>query len=136
VNLSPLLEASFAIQLHVATVVPAFLIGTWQIFFSAKGSPLHRMTGYAYLILMTITSISSLFIRSIMPPDGPFFGFSPIHLLVPVTLAGVVGALYYARRGDIPRHKRAMISTYVGAILIAGAFTFMPGRIMHAIFFG
>lgn len=134
-NLSPLLEASFAIQLHVATVVPAFIIGTWQIFFSAKGSPLHRMMGYAYLVLMTVTSISSLFIRSIMPPDSPFFGFSPIHLLVPVTLAGVVGALYYARRGDIPRHKRAMISTYVGAILIAGAFTFMPGRIMHAIFF-
>jgi uncharacterized membrane protein len=135
VNLSPLLEASFAIQLHVATVVPAFLIGTWQIFFSAKGSPLHRMMGYAYLVLMTVTSISSLFIKTIMP-DGPLFGFSPIHLLVPVTLVGVVGALYYARRGDIARHKRAMISTYVGAILIAGAFTFMPGRIMHAIFFG
>jgi uncharacterized membrane protein len=135
-NLSPLLEASFAIQLHVATVVPAFIIGTWQIFFSAKGSPRHRMAGYTYLILMTVTSISSLFIKTIMPADGPFFGFSPIHLLVPVTLAGVVGALYYARRGDIARHKRAMISTYVGAILIAGAFTFMPGRIMHAIFFG
>jgi uncharacterized membrane protein len=135
VNLSPLLEASFAIQLHVATVVPAFLIGTWQIFFSAKGSPLHRMMGYAYLVLMTVTSISSLFIKTIMP-HGPLFGFSPIHLLVPVTLAGVVGALYYARRGDIARHKRAMISTYVGAILIAGTFTFMPGRIMHAIFFG
>ncbi len=65
-NLSPLLEASFAIQLHVATVVPAFLIGTWQIFFSAKGSPLHRMMAYAYLVLMTVTSISSLFIKTII----------------------------------------------------------------------
>ena len=49
---------------------------------------------------------------------------------------GVVGALYYARRGDIARHKRAMIGTYVGAILIAGAFTLVPGRIMHAVLFG
>jgi uncharacterized membrane protein len=83
---------------------------------------------------MTVTATSSLFIKTIMP-DGPFFGFSPIHLLVPVTLASVVGALYYARRGDIVRHKRAMVTSYVGAILIAGGFTFLPGRIMHAIFF-
>lgn len=134
-NLDPLLSAPLAVQFHVYTVVPAFLIGTWQIFFSAKGSPRHRLMGKIYLALMTVTAISSLFIRTIMP-DGPFFGFSPIHLLVPVTLWGVVGALYFARRGDIPRHKRAMITTYVGALLIAGAFTFMPGRIMHAIFFG
>jgi uncharacterized membrane protein len=134
-SLEPILSASPAIQLHVYTVVPAFLIGTWQIFFSAKGSRFHRLMGYIYLSLMTITAISSLFIKTIMP-QGPLFGFSPIHLLVPVTLWGVAGALYYARRGDITRHKRAMITTYIGAILIAGVFTLMPGRIMHAIFFG
>jgi uncharacterized membrane protein len=134
-SLEPLLSAPLAIQVHVYAVVPAFLIGTWQIFLSPKGSRPHRLVGYLYLILMTITAISSLFIRTIMP-DGPFFGFSPIHLLVPLTLWSVVGALYYARRGDIVRHKRSMISTYVGAILVAGAFTFLPGRIMHAIFFG
>ena len=27
------------------TVVPAALIGTWQIFFSRKGMPLHRYSG-------------------------------------------------------------------------------------------
>lgn len=134
-SLEPLLSAPLAIQVHVYAVVPAFFIGTWQIFVSAKGSPRHRLMGKIYLALMTVTAISSLFIKTIMP-DGPFFGFSPIHLLVPVTLWGVVGALYFARRGDILRHKRAMITTYVGALLIAGVFTFMPGRIMHAIFFG
>ncbi len=29
-----------------------------------------------------------------------------------------------------------MISMFVGALLIAGAFTFLPGRIMHAVAFG
>jgi len=29
-----------------------------------------------------------------------------------------------------------MIGLYVGALLIAGAFTFLPGRLMHQIFFG
>lgn len=134
-TLEPLLSASPAIRIHVATVVPAFFLGTWQIFFSRKGSPAHRLTGYLYLALMTITAITSLFIHQVMP-NGPFRGFSPIHLFVPVTLLGVVGALYFARRGDITRHKRAMIGTYIGAILIAGIFTLLPGRIMHAVLFG
>jgi uncharacterized membrane protein len=37
-SLAPLLTAPFAVQLHVATVVPAFLLGTWLIFFSRKGA--------------------------------------------------------------------------------------------------
>lgn len=134
-TLAPLLAAPLAVKVHVATVLPAFLLGTWQLFFSAKGASAHRAIGYLYLGLMTVTSIAALFIHVVMP-GGPFWGFSPIHLFIPLTLMGVVGALYYARRGDIARHKRAMIGTYVGAILIAGAFTLVPGRIMHAVLFG
>ncbi len=29
-----------------------------------------------------------------------------------------------------------MTAIFVGALLIAGAFTFLPGRIMHAVAFG
>jgi uncharacterized membrane protein len=29
-----------------------------------------------------------------------------------------------------------MILIFVGALVIAGLFTFVPGRIMHAVFFG
>jgi uncharacterized membrane protein len=29
-----------------------------------------------------------------------------------------------------------MISTFAGALVIAGLFTFVPGRIMHAVVFG
>lgn len=134
-TLAPLLAAPAAVKLHVATVLPAFVLGSWQIFFSAKGSPAHRLAGYVYLALMTVTAITSLFIHAVMP-DGPFWGFSPIHLFVPLTLSGVVGALYYARRGDIVRHKRVMIGVYVGALLVAGAFTLLPGRIMHRVLFG
>ncbi len=134
-NLGPLLHAPLAVQIHVATVLPAFVLGTWQIFFSTKGSPLHRATGYIYLTLMTVTAISTLFIHAINP-NGKFFGLSWIHLFVPLTLYGVYGALVTARRHDIKGHKRAMISTYVGALLIAGALAFMPGRIMHQVVFG
>jgi len=134
-SLAPLLAAPFAVQLHVATVVPAFLLGTWLIFFSRKGARRHRVAGFVYLTLMTITSIAVLFVHTIMP-DGPFYGFSPVHLFVPLTLSGVVRALYYARRHNIRAHRRSMLGVYIGGLLIAGSLTLLPGRIMHSVFFG
>jgi uncharacterized membrane protein len=134
-SLAPLLTATPAIQIHVATIVPAFIIGTWLIFFSRKGAPNHRFWGMIYLGLMTITSVAALFVHSINP-NGRFFGFSPIHLFVPLTLFGVVGALYYARRHNIRKHRQSMLGVYIGGILIAGGFTLVPGRIMHAVVFG
>ena len=132
---APLLNASPAIQIHVATIVPAFILGTWLIFFSAKGARRHRAVGYLYLGLVTVSAITALFIHSLMP-HGPFGGFSPIHLLVLLTLFGVAGAIHGARTHNIRRHRRAMLTVYIGGMVIAGGFTFLPGRIMHAVFFG
>jgi uncharacterized membrane protein len=134
-TLEPLLHAPLAVKIHVATVLPAFVIGTYQIFLSRKGAPFHRALGYAYLALMSVTSIAALFVHSLMP-GGPFFGFSPIHLFVPLTLFGVVGALRGAWTHNIAMHRGAMIGVYVGGLLIAGSLAFLPGRIMHAVVFG
>jgi uncharacterized membrane protein len=135
VTLAPLLSAPLAIKIHVATVLPAFVIGTWQIFFSRKGAPFHRALGFVYLGLMTVTAISTLFIHSLMP-NSPFFGMSPIHLFVPLTLFGVVGALRGAWTHNVATHRGAMIGVYVGGILIAGTLAFLPGRLMHTVIFG
>ena len=134
-TLEPLLRAPLPVQIHVATVVPAFVLGTWQIFFSKKGAPFHRAIGYLYLALMTVTAITTLWVHQIMP-NGPFYGFSPIHLLVLLVLFGVASALYGAWTHNIAMHRSAMIGVYVGGILIAGAFTLLPHRIMHAVVFG
>jgi uncharacterized membrane protein len=134
-TLEPLVHAPFAVQLHVATVVPAFAIGTWQIFASRKGAPAHRALGYVYLALMTVTATAALFIHSLMP-KGPFGGFSPIHLFVIGTLIGVVSALNAARTHNIRGHRGAMIGVYVGGLLIAGSLAFLPGRVMHRVLFG
>jgi len=129
-DLSPLLEASLPIKLHLATVLPAFVIGTWMIFFSAKGAPLHRFFGFIYLALMSVTAAASFFIRS---STG---GFSLIHLFIPLTVWAVFSALWGVRTGNIKAHRGAMIGLYIGGILIAGALTLLPGRRMHAVFFG
>ena len=41
-----------------------------------------------------------------------------------------------ARTQNIRRHKITMVSIFFGALLIAGLFAFMPGRIMHRVIFG
>jgi uncharacterized membrane protein len=133
-NLTPAFEASLAVQIHLFTVVPAFLIGTWLIFFSVKGKALHRALGYTYLSLMTVTAIAALFIHE-TNPSGPL-GLSLIHLFVPLTLFGVAGAIINARRHNIAGHRGAMLGVYFGGILIAGSLAFLPGRIMHQIVFG
>jgi uncharacterized membrane protein len=41
-----------------------------------------------------------------------------------------------ARRHVVAQHRKTMIYTFLGALVIAGIFTFMPGRIMHHVVFG
>jgi uncharacterized membrane protein len=134
-TLAPLLAAPLAVQIHLFTVVPAFFLGTWQIFLSRKGAPFHRALGYVYLALMTVTAIAAIFVHQLKGVPM-LFGFGPIHLFIPLTLAGVAGALYGAKTHNIRMHKRSMLGVYVGGLLIAGGFAFMPGRIMHAMIFG
>jgi len=135
VTLAPLLAAPFAVKLHVFTVVPAFFLGTWLIFFSRKGARRHRAIGYVYLSLMTITAITVLWIHQI-PAIDIVYGFGPIHIFSLVTLSGVVGALRGAWTHNIKMHRRSMLGVYIGGLLIAGSFAFLPGRIMHAMVFG
>jgi len=130
-NLVPITAAPLAIQIHLATVLPAFAIGTWLIFASRKGSTIHRALGFTYLTLMTATAVTTFFIRSIWPGS-----LSPVHMFIPLTLFGVFGALWNARRGNIRGHRNAMLGLYIGGLLLAGGFTLLPGRLLHGVFFG
>jgi uncharacterized membrane protein len=62
--------------------------------------------------------------------------WSPIHLLAIFTLIMLPFAVLHARRHLVGSHRRAMIGLYLWALVIAGVFTLMPGRIMHAVAFG
>jgi uncharacterized membrane protein len=120
-----------AIQFHLATVIPAFFLGTWLIFLSRKGSHYHRLVGSIYLVLMMVTAVTAIFIRSLNPGH-----LSWIHIFVPITLFGCISAIWRIRRKDVKGHKRAMLGVYFGGLIIAGALTFYPGRLMYRLFFG
>lgn len=81
---------------------------------------------------MVLVSVSAFFIHQLRV-WGPW---SPIHLLAIFTLMMLPIAVWRAHRHEVERHRRVMLGLYFGALVIAGAFTFVPGRIMHAVVFG
>lgn len=129
-NLTPILTASTAIQLHIATIIIA-LIATAFILTMRKGTRIHRYVGWIWAISMMVTSVITFWIDSF----DMFYGFSPIHIFSLVVLFNVPYAIISIRRGNVEAHKRAMLGVAVGALGVAGLFTLMPGRIMWEVLF-
>jgi uncharacterized membrane protein len=42
----------------------------------------------------------------------------------------------HARRHRVKQHRATMIGLFLGALIVAGIFTLLPGRIMHDVVFG
>ena len=55
-------------------------------------------------------------------------GLTFIHLFIPATLGALFVAFRRLRLGDITGHRQSMQGLYVGACLVAGGFTLLPGR--------
>ncbi len=130
-SLAPLLAASPVIQIHAFAAMAAFLLGAIQLV-APKGTIPHRTFGWAWVVLMLTVSISSMFINQIRT-FGPF---SPIHLLSVFVIVAAPFAAFAARKHNVRRHSIWMGALFLFALIVAGIFTFWPGRIMHAVVFG
>jgi uncharacterized membrane protein len=130
-SLGPLLNASPVIQLHAFAAMGAFALGAVQLA-APKGTLPHRTVGWIWVALMLTVAVSSFWIHDLRMV-GPF---SPIHLLSILALFTVPLAVLAARRHKVVTHRKAMTSIFLGALVIAGFFTFMPGRIMYKVAFG
>jgi uncharacterized membrane protein len=130
-TLAPLLNASPVIQVHAFAAMAAFGLGLVQLA-APKGTLPHRTVGWIWVVLLAVIAISSFWINELRV-IGPF---SPIHLLSIFTLVMLPRAVMHARHHKVPQHRQAMISIFLGALVIAGLFTLLPGRIMHAVVFG
>jgi len=130
-RLGPLLEASPAIQLHAFAAMAAFMLGALQLG-GPKGTLPHRIVGSIWVLLMIVVCVSAFFIHELRI----WGAWSPIHLLAIFTLVMLPIAVWWAHKRAIDRHRRAMLGLFFGALVIAGLFTLLPGRIMHAVVFG
>jgi len=119
--------------IHLATVVPCFLLGTVLLLIK-KGTTLHKTLGKPYMILMLFTATVTLFMQAQVGPRI-FDHFGWIHGFSLLTIYSVPTAYMAIRKGDVKAHRKKMIILYFGAIIIAGGFTFVPGRYLHDVFF-
>ena len=129
--MGPLLNAAPAIQVHAFAAMAAFALGVVQLT-APKCTLPHRAIGWIWVVSMAVVSVTAFFIHELRL-WGPW---SPIHLLAIFTLITLPVAVAHARRHAVGKHRRMMIAIFTGALLIAGLFTFVPGRIMHAVTFG
>ena len=130
-TLAPLLNASAVIQIHTGLAVFAAAL-TIAIFTIRRGSPAHRVLGWTWVLSMGGVALSSFWIFEIR-----LFGpFSPIHLISAYVLVQLVFAVRAARAGRISEHRKSMKGMVFGALIAAGAFTFLPGRIMYQVVLG
>ena len=132
-NLAPLTHAPLPIQLHAYAALGAFVLGAVQLA-GVKGTTRHRALGYAWAALMLTVAISSFWVHG---ESLRIWGtWSPIHLLSILVLLMLPAAIYFARIHRVRGHKLTMLGLFSGALVVAGLFTLVPGRIMHGVVFG
>jgi uncharacterized membrane protein len=131
VNVAPLLDAAPQIPIHAFAAIAAFVLGVLQLA-APKGTLPHRTLGWLWVALMAVVAVSSFWIHQIRLL-GPW---SPIHALSIFTLVVLPLGVWRAHQHDVVGHRRIMVLIFTGALVIAGLFTLVPGRIMHSVLFG
>jgi uncharacterized membrane protein len=130
-SLTPLLSAAPVVQLHAFAAMAAFGLGVVQLS-APKGTLPHRTLGWIWVLLLLTISGSSFFIHGIRL-WGPW---SPIHLLSVLAPIMLLLGVLAARGHRVRAHRITMTSIFAGALVLAGIFTFVPGRLMHAVVLG
>lgn len=118
------------IWVHLATILVALVL-TPVLLWRRRGDTRHRVYGYVWSGAMMLTALDSLFVHG----NGPG-RFSLIHVLSLFTLVMVPVLVLAARRHNAARHRRTVRGLIIGALLIAGFFTFPFDRLLGHWLFG
>lgn len=115
---------------HLTTILVATAL-TPVMLLRVRGDRQHRTIGKIWIAAMLTTASTSLFIHV----SGPG-RLSVIHLLSIWTLVQVPLIWWTARHHNIARHRRAVHGMVIGALLVAGFFTFPFHRLLGTWLFG
>jgi len=129
-DIGKLLAVPLSVQLHVEGAMAGLVIGV-VIFLLPKGTGFHRMLGWSWVASMIVVAATSI----AMIADFNT-GINVLHVFTALTVVALWGGLTGIRRGDVRRHAGSMVGLYIGGLIIAGAFAFIPGRLMWQIVFG
>ena len=130
ISLAPLAAEPIPIPGHALVACALVGLGALQLALP-KGNRVHKALGWVFVVGLAFVAISGLFISTLKT----FGYFSPIHLIIPYTLASLIYGVWTVRRGNVVAHRKTMVWLYATALVVAGAFTLLPGRVMHEVFF-
>ena len=130
-NIETLFTAPNPVPSHALAAILALVLGALQLT-RKKGTVPHKYIGYAWVLLMLYVSTSSFFIHELKIIGE----FSPIHFLSVFTIGSIVYAIVMIRRGEITKHKRTMTLLFYLGLVLTGALTLLPNRIMYAVVLG
>ncbi len=114
---------------HLACMIGALAL-TPIMLLRRRGDAQHRLLGRLWVGAMILTALISLTIR-----NANHGGFSFIHLLSVLVLVQVPVLWWSARRHDVGRHRNGVRAMVLGALLIAGFFTFPFNRMLGQFLF-
>lgn len=116
---------------HLATIMLALAL-TPVMLLRRKATTSHRTLGYVWVAALFGTAVLSFWMR--YSNNG---SFSFIHIISVLVVIQVPRIVVQARRHEVAKHRRAVRAMVIGALLIAGFFTFPFNRLLgHWLFSG
>ncbi|MBL8518014.1 MAG: DUF2306 domain-containing protein [Betaproteobacteria bacterium] len=120
-------NAPWYVHAHMFAAVVALLIGA-AVLARRKGTASHKVLGWLWVTLMLFSAVTSFAIHA---RDR----LSLIHGLSVAVLIGLPTAILFVRGGNVRGHRLTMMSLFAG-LVIAGAFTLLPYRMLGQLLFG
>lgn len=121
------------IWVHLGAMAVALAL-TPGMLLRRKGTPSHRRLGCVWVTAMIGSAAVSLFFNARVDGGrnwGVFSGdVSPIHILAIYVLVMAPRLVLQARAHNVAAHRSGVRGMVIGALLIAGFFTFPFGRLL------
>jgi uncharacterized membrane protein len=118
------------IQIHLVTALSALGLGA-VLMFMRKGRTFHRVAGWVWVSLVSVTAGATLFITSLNHGS-----WSLLHLFTAWTLIILPLGVMAAKRHTVALHRKRMMGLFYGGFAINLLIAFIPGRAMWVMFLG
>jgi uncharacterized membrane protein len=123
-------ELSLPIKIHLATALTALVLGG-VLMAVRKGRTFHRVAGWVWVSLVSVTAGATLFITSLNHGSWSF-----LHIFTAWTLIVLPLAVMAAKRHVVRQHRYRMMGLFYGGFAVNLLIAFIPGRTMWMMFFG
>ncbi|UZD91712.1 DUF2306 domain-containing protein [Cognatishimia activa] len=128
-TLSVLTNMQPNVALHAGAATFAFCL-TPFVLWRQKRDRLHKILGYAWVIAMAITALSSFSISAV----GGFGRFSFLHGLAILALWSLYSAIRMAIKGNIKGHQAALRNLATFGLGLPMVLNFLPDRTLSRAF--